>query len=194
MIILIDNYDSFSYNLYQLAGSLYPDIRVVRNDAYTTEELESMNPEAILISPGPGRPEDAGVSIDAIRHFAGKVPILGVCLGHQAICKCFGATVSYAKELVHGKAYDVTLDTESPLFHNMPKTIRAARYHSLAAVESTMPECLRITARTKDGEIMAVEHRDYPIYGLQFHPESIMTPEGHKILENFFAIAKSLKG
>lgn len=194
MIILIDNYDSFSYNLYQLAGSLYPDIRVVRNDAYTAEELESLNPEAILISPGPGRPEDAGVSIDAIRHFAGKVPILGVCLGHQAICKCFGATVSYAKELVHGKAYDVTLDTESPLFHGMPKTIRAARYHSLAAVESTMPECLRITARTKDGEIMAVEHRDYPIYGLQFHPESIMTPEGHKILENFFAIAKSLKG
>lgn len=114
MIILIDNYDSFSYNLYQLAGSLYPDIRVVRNDAYTAEELESLNPEAILISPGPGRPEDAGVSIDAIRHFAGKVPILGVCLGHQAICKCFGATVSYAKELVHGKAYDVTLDTESP--------------------------------------------------------------------------------
>lgn len=194
MIILIDNYDSFSYNLYQLAGSLYPDIRVVRNDAYTAEELESLNPEAILISPGPGRPEDAGVSIDAIRHFAGKVPILGVCLGHQAICKCFGATVSYAKELVHGKAYDVTLDTESPLFHDMPKTIRAARYHSLAAVESTMPECLRITARTKDGEIMAVKHRDYPIYGLQFHPESIMTPEGHKILENFFAIAKSLKG
>ena len=193
MIILIDNYDSFSYNLYQLAGSLYPDIRVVRNDAYTAEELESMNPEAILISPGPGRPEDAGVSIDAIRHFAGKVPILGVCLGHQAICKCFGATVSYAKELVHGKAYDVTRDTESPLFHDMPTTIRAARYHSLAAVESTMPECLRITARTKDGEIMAVEHRDYPIYGLQFHPESIMTPEGHKILENFFAIAKSLK-
>lgn len=193
MIILIDNYDSFSYNLYQLAGSLYPDIRVVRNDAYTAEELESMNPEAILISPGPGRPEDAGVSIDAIRHFAGKVPILGVCLGHQAICKCFGATVSYAKELVHGKAYDVTLDTESPLFHDMPTTIRAAQYHSLAAVESTMPECLRITARTKDGEIMAVEHRDYPIYGLQFHPESIMTPEGHKILENFFAIAKSLK-
>ena len=193
MIILIDNYDSFSYNLYQLAGSLYPDIRVVRNDAYTAEELESMNPEASLISPGPGRPEDAGVSIDAIRHFAGKVPILGVCLGHQAICKCFGATVSYAKELVHGKAYDVTLDTESPLFHDMPTTIRAARYHSLAAVESTMPECLRITARTKDGEIMAVEHRDYPIYGLQFHPESIMTPEGHKILENFFAIAKSLK-
>lgn len=194
MIILIDNYDSFSYNLYQLAGSLYPDIKVVRNDAYTVDELAAMKPEAILISPGPGRPEDAGVSIDAIRRFAGVCPILGVCLGHQAICKCFGATVSYAKELVHGKAYEVALDTESPLFRGMPKTIKAARYHSLAAVESTMPECLKITARTKDGEIMAVEHRDYPIYGLQFHPESIMTPEGHKILENFFAIAKSLKG
>lgn len=194
MIILIDNYDSFSYNLYQLAGSLYPDIKVVRNDAYTVSELAEMKPEAILISPGPGRPEDAGVSIDAIRHFAGHFPILGVCLGHQAICKCFGATVSYAKELVHGKAYDVALDTESPLFHGMPKTIKAARYHSLAAVESTMPECLKITARTRDGEIMAVEHRDYPIYGLQFHPESIMTPEGHKILENFFTIAKGLKG
>ena len=193
MIILIDNYDSFSYNLYQLAGSLYPDIRVVRNDAYTVSELAEMKPEAILISPGPGRPEDAGVSIDAIRHFAGHCPILGVCLGHQAICKCFGATVSYAKELVHGKAYEVALDTESPLFRGMPKTIKAARYHSLAAVESTMPECLKITARTKDGEIMAVEHRDYPIYGLQFHPESIMTPEGHKILENFFEIAKGLK-
>ncbi|WP_416177766.1 anthranilate synthase component II [Dialister sp.] len=194
MIILIDNYDSFSYNLYQLAGSLYPDIKVVRNDAYTVDELAAMKPEAILISPGPGRPEDAGVSIDAIRRFAGICPILGVCLGHQAICKCFGATVSYAKELVHGKAYDVTLDTESPLFRGMPKTIKAARYHSLAAIESTMPACLKITARTEDGEIMAVEHRDYPIYGLQFHPESIMTPEGHKILENFFAIAKSLKG
>ena len=194
MIILIDNYDSFSYNLYQLAGSLYPDIKVVRNDAYTVDELAAMKPEAILISPGPGRPEDAGVSIDAIRRFAGVCPILGVCLGHQAICKCFGATVSYAKELVHGKAYEVALNTESPLFRGMPKTIKAARYHSLAAVESTMPECLKITARTKDGEIMAVEHRDYPIYGLQFHPESIMTPEGHKILENFFAIAKSLKG
>lgn len=190
MIILIDNYDSFSYNLYQLAGSLYPDIRVVRNDAYTVQELEEINPEAILISPGPGRPEDAGVSIEAIRYFAPKIPILGVCLGHQAICKCFGATVSYAKELVHGKAFTITLDTESPLFKGMDKEIKAARYHSLAAIESTMPECLKITARTKDGEIMAVEHRDYPVYGLQFHPESIMTPEGHKILENFFAIAK----
>ena len=194
MIILIDNYDSFSYNLYQLAGSLYPDIRVIRNDAYSVEEIEAMHPEAILISPGPGRPEDAGVSVSAIPYFAGKLPILGVCLGHQAICKAFGATISYAKELVHGKADDVTLDTESPLFRNMPKVIKAARYHSLAAIASTMPETLKVTATTQDGEIMAVEHRDYPIYGLQFHPESIMTPEGHRILENFFAIAKERNG
>lgn len=190
MMILIDNYDSFSYNLYQLAGSLYPDIRVIRNDALSVEELEEMKPDALLISPGPGRPEDAGICIDAIRHFGPTLPILGVCLGHQAICKCYGATVSYAKELVHGKAYDVDLDTESPLFAGMSPTIKAARYHSLAAVESTMPTCLKITARTKDGEIMAVKHRDYPTYGLQFHPESIMTPEGRKILENFFAIAE----
>lgn len=190
MIILIDNYDSFSYNLYQLAGSLYPDIKVIRNDALSVEELEEMKPDALLISPGPGRPEDAGICIDAIRHFGPTLPILGVCLGHQAICKCYGAAVSYAKELVHGKAYDVDLDTESPLFAGMSPTIKAARYHSLAAVESTMPTCLKITARTKDGEIMAVEHRDYPTYGLQFHPESIMTPEGRKILENFFAIAE----
>lgn len=190
MIILIDNYDSFSYNLYQLAGSLYSDIKVIRNDACTIEELEKMHPAALLISPGPGRPEDAGICIDAIRHFGPSIPILGVCLGHQAICKCYGATVSYAKELVHGKAFDVDLDTNSPLFKGMDKTIKAARYHSLAAVESTMPDCLAITARTKDGEIMAVEHKQYPTFGLQFHPESIMTPQGRKIMENFFAIAE----
>lgn len=190
MIILIDNYDSFSYNLYQLAGSLYKDIKVIRNDACTVEELEKMNPAALLISPGPGRPEDAGICIDAIRHFGPSIPILGVCLGHQAICKCYGATVSYAKELVHGKAFDVDLDTTSLLFKGMDKTIKAARYHSLAAVESTMPDCLAITARTKDGEIMAVEHKQYPTFGLQFHPESIMTPKGRQIMENFFAIAE----
>lgn len=121
--------------------------------------------------------------MDAIRFFGPRIPILGVCLGHQAICQCYGATVSYAKELVHGKAYDVEVDTESPLFRGMKSPIKAARYHSLAAVESTMPSCLKITARTRDGEIMAVEHRDYPTYGLQFHPESIMTPEGGKILK-----------
>lgn len=188
MIILIDNYDSFSYNLYQLAGSIYPDIRVVRNDAYTLPEIEAMNPEALIISPGPGKPADAGISLPAVSHFAGKLPILGVCLGHQAICQAFGATISYAKELVHGKAYDITIDPQSPLFQGIPPIIRAARYHSLAAVPSTLPDTLRVIAHTADGEIMAVEHKDYPIYGLQFHPESIMTPKGSSILKNFFDI------
>lgn len=188
MIILIDNYDSFSYNLYQLAGSIYPDIQVIRNDAYTLSEIEAMHPEALIISPGPGKPEDAGVSLPAVSYFAGKLPILGVCLGHQAICQAFGATISYAKELVHGKSYDIHIDTQSPLFQNMPPIIRAARYHSLAAVASTMPDTLKVIAHTDDGEIMAVEHKDYPIYGLQFHPESIMTPKGNMILKNFFDI------
>ena len=188
MIILIDNYDSFSYNLYQLAGSIYPDIKVIRNDAYTLSEIEDMNPEAIIISPGPGKPEDAGISRPSVSYFAGKLPILGVCLGHQAICQAFGATISYAKELVHGKSYDITIDTESPLFKGIPPIIRAARYHSLAAVSSTMPDNLKIIAHTADGEIMAVEHKNYPIYGLQFHPESIMTPKGNLILKNFFDI------
>lgn len=189
MILLIDNYDSFSYNLYQLAGSLYPDIKVIRNDAYTLEEIEAMHPEGLLLSPGPGRPEDAGVTVPLIPYFAGKLPILGVCLGHQAICQAFGATITYAKELVHGKAHDVILDTESPLFSGMPRVIKAARYHSLAADPKTISDCLTVTARTQDGEIMAVAHKDYSIFGLQFHPESIMTPMGGKILENFFAIA-----
>ena len=172
MIILIDNYDSFSYNLYQLVGELDPGIRVIRNDEMTIEEIRALHPARIILS------------------FSPRIPILGVCLGHQAICQCYGATVSYAKELVHGKAYDVEVDTESPLFRGMKSPIKAARYHSLAAVESTMPSCLKITARTRDGEIMAVEHRDYPTYGLQFHPESIMTPEGGKILKNFFTMAE----
>lgn len=185
MILLIDNYDSFSYNLYQLAGSLYPDIKVIRNDAYTLEEIEAMHPEGLLLSPGPGRPEDAGVTVPSIPYFAGKFPILGVCLGHQAICQAFGATITYAKELVHGKAYDVTLDTESPLFSGMPRVIKAARYHSLAADPKTIPDCLTVTAKTKDDEIMAVAHKDYSIYGLQFHPESIMTPHGRKDSQKF---------
>lgn len=152
MILLIDNYDSFSYNLYQLAGSLYPDLRVIRNDAYTLEEIEAMHPEGLLLSPGPGRPEDAGVTVPSIPYFAGKLPILGVCLGHQAICQAFGAAITYAKELVHGKSYDVILDTESPLFSGMPRVIKAARYHSLAADPKTIPDCLTVTARTQDGD------------------------------------------
>lgn len=185
MLLLIDNYDSFSYNLYQLVGEINPDIKVIRNDEMTVEEIENLSPEKIIISPGPGKPEDAGICIDVIKHFAGKVPILGVCLGHQAICKAFGAAVSHAKSIMHGKESVIKTDTSSLIFKGLPKNITVARYHSLAAVDSTMPDCLKITATSDDGEIMAVEHRHFPVYGLQFHPESIMTPDGMTILRNF---------
>ena len=185
MILLIDNYDSFSYNLYQLVGSINPDIKVIRNDAMTAEEISAMNPERIILSPGPGKPSDAGVCIDVVKKCGGMIPILGVCLGHQAICEAFGATVSYAKQLMHGKMSMVDIDVETPLFRGMERVIEAARYHSLAAVEETVKEPLKVTARTTDGEIMAVQHREYPIYGVQFHPESILTPKGKQILANF---------
>lgn len=185
MILLIDNYDSFSYNLYQLVGEINPDIRVIRNDEMTVEEIENLSPEKIIISPGPGKPEDAGICIDVIKHFAGKVPILGVCLGHQAICKAFGAAISHAKSIMHGKESVIKTDTSSLIFKGLPKNITVARYHSLAAVDSTMPDCLKITATSDDDEIMAVEHRHFPVYGLQFHPESIMTPDGMTMLRNF---------
>lgn len=185
MILLIDNYDSFSYNLYQLVGEINPDIRVIRNDEITVEEIENLSLEKIIISPGPGKPEDAGICIDVIKHFAKKVPILGVCLGHQAICKAFGAAVSHAKSIMHGKESIIKTDTSSLIFKGLPKNITVARYHSLAAVDSTMPDCLKITATSDDGEIMAVEHRHFPVYGLQFHPESIMTPDGMTMLRNF---------
>lgn len=188
MILLIDNYDSFSYNLYQLIGTVRPDIKVIRNDAKTVEEIDAMHPDAIIISPGPGKPADAGVCIEVIQKLGGKYPILGVCLGHQAICEAFGGVVSYAKELVHGKSYPVTIDCSSRLFRGMPPVIQAARYHSLSAVREKLPSCLKITAETEDGEIMAVEHREKPIFGVQFHPESIMTPDGRKIIENFFSL------
>ena len=188
MILLIDNYDSFSYNLYQLVGTLNPDIRVVRNDKITLPEIEKMNPSHIILSPGPGKPSDAGVCKDCVTYFAGKIPILGVCLGHQAIFEAFGGTVSYARQLMHGKQSQVTVDLESAIFRNMNSTIGAARYHSLSGLKETTPDCLKIVASSDDGEIMAVEHREYPIFGLQFHPESILTPDGKKILENFLKI------
>ncbi len=185
MILLIDNYDSFSYNLFQLIGSIDPDVQVVRNDAVTVEDIERMNPRAIIISPGPGKPSDAGICIEAVKHFAGKVPILGVCLGHQAICEAFGATVSYAKELMHGKQSVITVDNSCLLFKGLPGKIEAARYHSLAALGDTIPDELVVTAKTEDGEVMAVRHRSCSIYGVQFHPESILTPMGRTILVNF---------
>ena len=168
MIILIDNYDSFSYNLYQLIGSINPDIKVIRNDEYTVEEIEKMQPSHIIIA-----------------YFKGKVPILGVCLGHQAICEVFGATVSYAKELMHGKMSVVTVDNQCKLFEHTKHCTQVARYHSLIALKDTIPGCLQVTAVTEDGEIMAVRHKEYEIYGVQFHPESILTPEGKKMVESF---------
>lgn len=185
MILLIDNYDSFSYNLFQLIGSLNPDIKVIRNDAASVKEIEEMKPDAVIISPGPGRPEDAGICIDMIKESGGKIPILGVCLGHQSICMAYGGTISYARELMHGKQSPTELDKNCLLFQGLADTIPVARYHSLALLEETLPECLMVTARTRDGEVMAVQHRSYPVYGLQFHPESILTPDGKTIVGNF---------
>ena len=193
MILLIDNYDSFSYNLFQLIGSLNPDIKVIRNDAFSVQEIEQMKPESIILSPGPGRPEDAGVCIDAVKELGEKIPILGVCLGHQAICMAYGGTISYAKELMHGKQSVTEIDRECPIFQDLPESIPVARYHSLALKEETLPECLAITARTDDGEVMAVTHKNYPVYGLQFHPESILTPDGKTIIQNFLRSAKADK-
>ena len=190
MILLIDNYDSFSYNLYQLIGSLEPDIRVIRNDAMTVEEIAALNPAGIILSPGPGRPEDAGVCIKVVRQLGGRFPILGVCLGHQAICKAFGATVTFARELMHGKQSIAELDTATPLFAGLPPQVPVARYHSLAADPDTIPACLQVTARVANGEVMAVQHTTHPIFGVQFHPESIMTPDGPVILKNFIELTK----
>ena len=185
MILLIDNYDSFSYILYQLVGEINPDIKVIRNDEMTVEEIKAMNPERIILSPGPGRPEDAGIIIDVVKTLGKDIPILGVCLGHQAICAAFGATVTYAKRLMHGKQSQVKFNSDCLLFADCPETAPVARYHSLAADKGTIPECLKITALTDDGEVMAVQHKEYPIYGVQFHPESIMTPDGRQMLYNF---------
>ncbi|MCR5802930.1 MAG: aminodeoxychorismate/anthranilate synthase component II [Clostridia bacterium] len=185
MILLIDNYDSFSYNLYQMVGSIDPDIKVIRNDEMTVEQIEALNPSRIILSPGPGRPENAGVVPEVIEKLKGKFPILGVCLGHQAISMVFGATVTYAPRLMHGKQSEVKIDTEDKIFKGLPERIKVARYHSLIADPSTIPEELKVTAVTDEGEIMAVTHKEYPIYGLQFHPESILTPEGKTILNNF---------
>lgn len=183
MILLIDNYDSFSYNLFQLVGELYPDIKVIRNDELTVDEIRKLSPEKIILSPGPGRPEDAGVTVQTAATLSKEIPTLGVCLGHQAICQAYGASIVHAKQLMHGKQSTVKLDTACPLFRGLPEHTEVARYHSLAAVD--LPECLKAAAVTGDGEIMAVQHEEYPIYGVQFHPESILTPLGRKMLKNF---------
>ena len=185
MILLIDNYDSFSYNLYQLIGRVNDDIEVYRNDKITPDEIEDLNPEAIILSPGPGRPEDAGICVDTVKKFHDKIPILGVCLGHQAICVAFGGKISYASKLMHGKSSIAKLNKD-PIFKGLNDEITVGRYHSLSLVETTLPKDLRIISKTTDGgEIMAVKHEKYDIYGLQFHPESILTPDGITIIENF---------
>ena len=197
MVLLIDNYDSFSYNLYQMVGEIVSEqgksnnksgtdqLKVIRNDELTIDEIRALKPDKIIISPGPGRPEDAGIIIDAARELGKEIPTLGVCLGHQAICAAFGGTITYAKKLMHGKQSQVTFEGDSQIFRGLGQTCDVARYHSLALDPDTLPDCLNVTARTSDGEIMAVQHKDYPIYGRQFHPESILTPEGKTMLRNF---------
>lgn len=185
MILLIDNYDSFSYNLYQLIGQVNPDIQVSRNDKITVDEIKDLNPDCIILSPGPGRPENAGICIEIVQTFHDKIPILGVCLGHQAICAAFGGEISYARRLMHGKSSEISLDYDY-LFKGLPNQIRVGRYHSLSLVEDTLPDCLEVISKSKDdGEVMAVKHREFNIYGLQFHPESILTSDGLVIMENF---------
>ncbi len=216
MILLIDNYDSFSYNLYQLVGEAMleagqmhrenpedGDLQVIRNDALTIAQIADRRPAGIILSPGPGKPSESGVCEEVVqtlgrgrltRQEAGDtakaIPILGVCLGHQAICESFGATVSYAKELMHGKQSQTKLDADCPLFAGLPETIGAARYHSLAVKKQTLPPELKVTAAADDKEVMAVMHTKFPIFGLQFHPESIMTPQGSGILKNFLKLTK----
>ena len=189
MILLIDNYDSFVHNLYQFLSVEDPDVRLVRNDRITPEEALSMEPDAIVISPGPGKPSDAGVCIELIRQLKGRIPILGVCLGHQAIGEAFGATVTHASRLMHGKTSLLTDVADDIIFKGIKKPVQVARYHSLSVQESTLPEELEVTARSDDGEIMAMRHREYPIYGLQFHPESVMTPDGPVMIRNFLEAA-----
>lgn len=188
MILLIDNYDSFSYNLVQLFGSLTPDVLVIRNDEMSVEEIKNLSPSHLILSPGPGYPKDAGICEEAVQKLAGTIPILGVCLGHQGICEVFGAKITHAKKLMHGKQSSITIDPSVPIFEGLPGEIKAARYHSLIADRESLPDCLAVIGEDDMGEIMAVRHKEFPIYGLQFHPESILTPKGMTILENFLSI------
>ena len=191
MILMIDNYDSFTYHLVQFLREMTPDVVVHLNYAITAEQIAAMAPAAIVISPGPGRPEDAGVSCDAIRTFAGKIPLLGVCLGHQAIGLTFGGKITYAQRLMHGKTSDITCDGEGIFKGLGDRPFKAMRYHSLVIDRETLPACLTVTAQSEDGEIMGVRHKDLCVHGIQFHPESIMTPVGKRILRNFLKIANA---
>ncbi len=195
MILLIDNYDSFSYNLVQLIGSICEDkkeltginteIKVIRNDELTVEEIKALKPSHIILSPGPGRPRDAGVCEEVVHKLKTSAKILGVCLGHQGICEVFGATITYASTLMHGKQSIVKVDSTASIFKGLPEAIPVGRYHSLAAKPDTIPEALEVIGVADDGDIMAVKHREYEVYGLQFHPESVLTPNGRTMMENF---------
>lgn len=191
MILMIDNYDSFAYNLVQYIGELGVEVKVVRNDAFTLAEIEQLAPQIIVVSPGPCTPNEAGISLDVISYFAGKIPILGVCLGHQSIGQAFGGKVIRAERLMHGKT--------SPVFHdgkgvnaNMPNPFRATRYHSLLVEKESLPDCLEVTSWTEEGEIMGLRHKEYVVEGVQYHPESIMTEQGKKLIENFIGVHSSL--
>ncbi len=190
MILIIDNYDSFTYNLYQYIGEIEPDIRVVRNDETGVGDIIGMHPTHVIISPGPGHPVDAGISVEAVKGLAGVVPVLGVCLGHQAVGLAFGAEITYAANLMHGKSSQIKLDCGCRIFRGLPQYITAGRYHSLAVKSEGMPSDLEVAAISDDDEIMAVRHRRYDVYGLQFHPESVLTPYGKAILKNFLDIGQ----
>ncbi len=183
MILVIDNYDSFVYNLYQLIGKYRQDMKVIRNNELTVKEIEDLNPEAIIISPGPGNPKNAGIIEEVVQYFYDKKPILGICLGHQAIVEALGGEIGYAKQLMHGKSSLIEIDNNEPIFNGLDKEVKVARYHSLAAVK--LPDTLKCIGKSKDDEIMAIKHVDYPVYGFQFHPESILTDEGDIMIKNF---------
>lgn len=187
MLLMIDNYDSFTYNLVQYFGELGEDVRVYRNDEITIEQIEALKPDHICISPGPCSPKEAGISVATLQHFAGKVPMLGVCLGHQAIGEAFGGKIVRAQRVMHGKT-DVVRSNRQGIFAGLPESFTITRYHSLVIERSSLPACLQITATTDDGEIMGVRHKDFPIEGVQFHPESILSEYGHDLLKNFLKI------
>jgi anthranilate synthase component 2 len=189
MLLLIDNYDSFTYNLFQYLSELGEEVRVVRNDKTTLEEIERFSPDRIVISPGPSTPQNAGISNDIIRHFGARVPILGVCLGHQCIGYSYGGNVSSAREIMHGKS-SLIYHNNSGIFYGLANPFPAIRYHSLAVMPEGLPDCLEITAWTEDKTIMGIRHRQYPVEGVQFHPESFMTQGGKEILKNFLEVAR----
>jgi anthranilate synthase/aminodeoxychorismate synthase-like glutamine amidotransferase len=193
MILMIDNYDSFTYNLVQYLLMLGAEVEVVRNDKISLDEIRTKDPKGIVISPGPCRPEDAGICVEAIRTFSGQIPILGVCLGHQAIAMAFGGKVIGARQLMHGKVSTVTADGKS-VYRGIESPFEAMRYHSLAVSREDLPSCLAVTAEADDGEIMGIRHTEHPTEGIQFHPESIMTPVGKRLLRNFLATAEEYKG